>query len=67
MLDSKYCYVLVSKLNGNLLLEDSKLPIYWNKKIAQDRLASFPKHELKRIVLEELMLIIGKNGQEQEG
>lgn len=31
MARQKYCYVIVRKENGIMLVEDLKLPIYWNK------------------------------------
>ena len=41
MAKSKYCYVIVDKENGNMLLEDGKLPFYWNKKVAKQRQSLF--------------------------
>lgn len=52
MAKSKYCYVIVNYENGNMLLEDGKLPIYWNKKVAKERCSNF-----KGCVVQKLKLI----------
>lgn len=35
MARQKYYYAIVNKENGNMILEDAKLPIYYNKKVAK--------------------------------
>lgn len=40
-MSNKYCYSIVNKDSGSLLLEDHKLPFYWNKKVAQDICKNF--------------------------
>ncbi len=35
MAKNKYCYVVLNRDNGKMILEDAKLPIYYNKKVAQ--------------------------------
>ena len=51
---SKYCYAIVKKDNGQLLLKDHKLPIYWNKKVAQDVCKNFTGYCVHAIILEKL-------------
>jgi hypothetical protein len=36
MSTQKYYYVIVEKENGKMILEDAKLPIYYNKKVAKE-------------------------------
>jgi len=55
---SKYCYAIVLKRTGNFLLEDGKLPIYWNKKIAQERVKLFPECILEKVNLKELIKFV---------
>lgn len=54
----KYCYVLVNKKSGGMLLEDSKLPIYWNKKVAKNRCLLFESYEVCRILLDNIDQIV---------
>lgn len=35
MAKSKYCYVIANEKNGNMLFEDGKLPIFWNRECAK--------------------------------
>jgi len=57
MTKSKYCYVIANEENGSMLLEDCKLPIYWNKRIAKERQSVFGD---KWIVLKIELEIIEK-------
>ena len=51
---TNYCYVIVDKDNGSMLIEDGKLPFYWNKKVAKERCYWFSKHCVRKIKLEEI-------------
>jgi hypothetical protein len=55
---TKYFYAIVNKNNGNLLLADSKLPIYWNKKVAQDFAKYHKGFVVARIPISDLNQII---------
>lgn len=46
-------YALVYKKTGKLAVLDTKLPIYWIKKVAQDEVKKFTKCEVKKITIEE--------------
>jgi len=57
----KYCYIIVDKENAKPLLEDSKLPIYWLKSVAKERVKDFISgkyvvHRLNMYDLETLIL-----------
>ena len=56
----KYCYIIVDRKNGDMLVEDGKLPLYWCKEIAKKRQALFSKnyiiHKLSLSDIEELIL-----------
>lgn len=55
----KYAYAIVYPVSGTFLLEDGKLPIYWNKKTAQKRIDDyFSPYEIKRIDIEKLNKLI---------
>lgn len=54
MSKSKYCYVIVNAENGNMLLEDCKLPIYWNKKVAKERCSKFNGHIVHKLYLSDV-------------
>jgi hypothetical protein len=58
MSESKLCYAIIEKETGRLLVEDSKLPIYWNRRAAKERAALFPKYEIKKIQITYLMSVI---------
>jgi len=45
----KYVYAIVHKKTNKLLIEDEKLPIYWNRTVAIERVALFPKYELTTV------------------
>lgn len=53
----KHCYAIVNE-RGNLLIEDGKLPIYWSKKAAEERVAKFPRHRLEPVLLKDLRKFI---------
>jgi hypothetical protein len=59
-----YYYVLVTE-KGNPITTDHKLPIYWNKKVAEEDAELFGAY-LKRIRISDLMNII-KIGDEKPG
>lgn len=54
MAKSKYCYVLANKDNGTMLLEDGKLPIYWNKKVAKERCLNFDGYVVHKLFLSDI-------------
>lgn len=54
---NKYCYAIMTP-RGTLLVEDGKLPIYRNKKVAKERVIMFKDHYLKRINLKHLFKFI---------
>lgn len=60
MAKSKYCYVIANEENGNMLLEDGKLPIYWNKKVAKKRQFKFGNkwvvHKIELATIEKIVL-----------
>lgn len=56
--NKKYYYVLLSKKTHKMLLQDCKLPIYWHKKIANERAKLFPSFYVKRIKGHQLADII---------
>ncbi len=60
MAKSKYCYIIVNEENGSMLLEDGKLPIYWNKQTAKERQVKFSNkyvvHKLELATIEKLIL-----------
>lgn len=58
MANSKYCYVLVNKDTGKFLVEDTRLPIYWNKTVAQHRVNKFPGFIIEPVLLKELYKFI---------
>jgi len=54
MAKKKYYYAVVKKENGNLLVSDGKLPIYWNKKVAQEMAKEFRDYCVTRISVDNL-------------
>jgi hypothetical protein len=58
MSKSKYFYIIVDKENGQMLLEDGKLPFYWNKKIAKERCVSFDGYVVHKLLLSEIETMI---------
>ena len=61
MAKAKYYYGIVNKENGTMLLEDGKLPFYWNRKIAKERCAGFSKYCVVRLDLETINNLILKS------
>lgn len=59
---NKYCYVILNP-RGGLLVEDPKLPIYWNKKVAEERLKCFKGHTLEKVNLKNLLELINQPTQ----
>lgn len=51
---AKYCYAILKIDNGAILIEDCKLPIYWNKKVAQKRCKGFKGYCVHPILLDKL-------------
>ena len=43
-------YVIIHKVNGKMLLQDCKAPIYWSKKTAEKRAELFIEFEVKKIL-----------------
>lgn len=58
MSKSKYYYAIVDKENGNMLLEDGKLPFYWNKGIAKERCINFYGYVVHKLSLSEIESMI---------
>ena len=58
MANSKYYYAVVREDNGNLLLEDHKLPFYWLKKIAKEQANKFHGYIITRINIEDMEKLI---------
>ncbi len=60
MAKSKYCYVIANEENGNMLVEDGKLPIYWSKKVAKERQLLFGDkyvvHKIELATIENIVL-----------
>lgn len=44
MSNKKYYYAVVNKGTGKPLLEDHKLPVYWNKEVAEKVIKNFPTY-----------------------
>jgi len=51
-----YCYALVNQ-NNNLIITDSKLPIYWNRSVAKDKARDF-KCDIVRIEMKDIKVLI---------
>ncbi len=58
MSKSKYFYIIVDKENAKMLLEDGKLPFYWNKTAAKMRCKSFQGHIVNRLFLSDIESMI---------
>lgn len=61
MAKSKYYYAIVNRYNGKPLIEDKKMPIYFNKEVCIKRVKLFPKYAVVRIPIDPLdkMLLSG--------
>ena len=60
----KYCYIIVDKENGNMLVEDCKLPIYWNKAVCKERLLGFgSEYVVRRLELSDIEGLILKSSK----
>lgn len=62
MANNKYFYVVVNKENGKMILEDHKLPIYYNKKVALDTVKKWGSdkycaHPIDVLQLEKFILL----------
>ena len=57
----KYCYVIANKENGDLLVENAKLPFYWIKSVAKERQKAFSdKYGVFKIELKDIeKLVLG--------
>ena len=54
-LNNKYCYAIVGKQTGKLILIDGRLPLFWLRKVAVANIKVNPKHrKLIKINLTEL-------------
>ncbi len=53
-------YVIVDEKNGRMLLQDCKLPFYWNKNVAEQRAGIFPGFKAKRVNARTLNKLILK-------
>lgn len=61
----KYCYIIVKKDNGNMLLEDCKLPIYWNKAVCKERQLEFGgAYVVHRLELSDIEALILKSSKQ---
>lgn len=63
MAKAKYCYAILKKDNGSMLIEDKKLPIYWNKKVAQDVCKKLTGYCVHPVVLDKLEIILLRSKQ----
>lgn len=52
----KYYYVIVNK-KGKMLLNDSKLPIYWLKKVAVKKAKNYPGYHVEKIAAAGMYLL----------
>lgn len=60
----KYCYIIVNKENGNMLVEDGKLPLYWNKAVCKERQSEFgKKYVVHRLELSDIEALILKSSK----
>lgn len=46
-------YAIVNKNNGALLVISSMLPVYWNKRVANEVVKNHPRHVVKPISIED--------------
>jgi len=60
MAKAKYYYGIVNKENGSMLVEDGKLPFYWNRKVAKERCEGFSKYCVVKMELETINDLILK-------
>lgn len=59
-----YCYVIVNKENGKMLIEDCKLPIYWNKAVCKERQVEFNgDYVVHRLELSDIESLIIKSSK----
>ena len=57
MATQKYCYVIVRKENGLMLpIQDSKLPIYWSRKVAIDVCLKIGGYAVNKYTVHKLLL-----------
>lgn len=56
----KYFYAIVNKENSKMLIEDGKLPFYWNRKVAKERCKDFSNHCVVRMDLKAIQETILK-------
>lgn len=57
-MSQQYAYILVYKRSGNLFIEDHKLPIYWDKKVARERLKNFTECKIKVVYMSQILELI---------
>jgi len=59
----KYYYIIVDKENGKPLIESSKLPIFWLKSVAKERLLDFKsgKYVVHRLNISDIETLILKS------
>jgi len=54
----KYCYVIVNKENGSLLINSVVLPIYWRKNVASVICKEFNNYIVHKIELDKIERLI---------
>jgi hypothetical protein len=52
---NKYVYVIISNKTNKMLVEDDKCPIYWNRKVAKERVQIFPDCRIEPVLEKELL------------
>ncbi len=53
-------YVIVHKVNGKMLLQNCKAPIYWNLKVAQKVAVHFSDFKVAKIPANDFNILIEK-------
>lgn len=63
MANNKYYYAIVNKENGKLLLDEGRLPIYYNKSVAKDTAKNFTDYVVHPILIEGFDYAIFRGGK----
>ena len=58
---TSFYYLIVNKVNGKMLLQDCKMPFYWNLKVAQERCKLFSEFKVIKIPAKSFNKIIEYN------